>query len=275
MKMGKMYLILAIMAAFAMATTAQAGLVAHLDFNEGAGTTAADVTGNGHDGTLANVSWGSGVEGSAVYFDQAASVKGMVTISDPDDELSAGDLRSGGGWSVSLWTKLSDSDNTTSNPFANSNDLFYMEKAAGTDYSFLRVMSSGRVRFHYEVGDVRVYTDYASSEILVQPNEWTHIVVTLDGDAAVGSQLKFYINGADATVNGNINLASYSLALAGSVKSIGTSGSYPLGGGDFVDDLQIFNHTLSTAEVADLYSVPEPATLLLLSLGGVFLRRRG
>ena len=42
-----------------------------------------------------------------------------------------------------------------------------------------------------------------------------------------------------------------------------------------LDDIRIFDHTLDASEVEALYNVPEPATLLLLSVGGLLLRRRG
>ena len=36
------------------------GLVAHLTFAEGSGTTSADISGNGNDATLVGASWGAG-----------------------------------------------------------------------------------------------------------------------------------------------------------------------------------------------------------------------
>ena len=48
--------------------TKESGLVAYWDFNEGSGTTLADISGNGHDGSITNATWALGVEGNALYF---------------------------------------------------------------------------------------------------------------------------------------------------------------------------------------------------------------
>src|SRR5262245_1557264 len=59
---------------------AQTGLVAAYGFNEGAGATAADATGNAHTGTLNGASWTtSGRFGSALTFNGTSNT---VTIAD-------------------------------------------------------------------------------------------------------------------------------------------------------------------------------------------------
>jgi hypothetical protein len=40
-----------------------------------------------------------------------------------------------------------------------------------------------------------------------------------------------------------------------------------------IDEVRIYDRTLNASEIATL-SVPEPATILLLSLGGILLRRK-
>jgi hypothetical protein len=41
-----------------------------------------------------------------------------------------------------------------------------------------------------------------------------------------------------------------------------------------IDDVRIYDRALSGTEVADLYALPEPATLALLALGGLAMLRR-
>lgn len=253
----------------ASAAAAEASMIAHWNFDEGNGATCADVSGNGYDGTLSDpATWGPGVAGSAVTFDGTEEA-GKVTILDSQDDLSAGDLRSGGGWSFATWVKL--------DTRLTSQELLYCQTDA-ENYMFLRVMSSGRIRFHYEIGDVRLYSNYASSEpeFLVPTDEWTHVAVVLNADAAVGSQLKFYVNGVDATIGGAIDLASTSLALPGSVKTLGYSPSYHKFDGS-LDDARLYDHALSSAEIQTLVSIPEPGMLVLLALGAatLLLRRPG
>ena len=41
-----------------------------------------------------------------------------------------------------------------------------------------------------------------------------------------------------------------------------------------IDDVAVYNRALSAQEIYQIYSIPEPATLLLLGLGGLALRKR-
>jgi len=41
-----------------------------------------------------------------------------------------------------------------------------------------------------------------------------------------------------------------------------------------IDDVRIYNRALTTDEVIEVYSIPEPVTILLLTLGGIILRRK-
>ena len=91
MKTGEQWLGLAVVLVFAVAGTAQADLIAHWNFNEGTGTLAEDVTANSYDGTLENLTWVTGLDGTAVDFD-GLNDDSRVTIADPTDALSPGEL---------------------------------------------------------------------------------------------------------------------------------------------------------------------------------------
>lgn len=260
-----------LMAVFASASLAEASMIAHWNFDEGSGTTCADVTGNGHVGTLSDATWEPGVAGSAVTFDGTDN-DSKVAIADSSDQLSAGDLRSGGGWSFATWVRM--------NEISGSRSLIYSTTDA-QNFMFLRVMqitgtTSGRLRFHYEIADDRKFSDYSSSapDVLIQPGEWTHVAVVLNADAPIGSQLKFFVNGTDATANGDIDLASASLSLPASVKTLGYEPTYGEINGS-LDDARFYNHALTPAEIQTL--IPEPATLALLMMatGALLLRPRG
>ena len=63
-------------------------LVASYGFNEGAGTTAADVSGNGNTGTLASATWSTGKSGGGLLFN---GTNAWVTVND----VAALDLTTG------------------------------------------------------------------------------------------------------------------------------------------------------------------------------------
>ncbi|MGH9371568.1 MAG: hypothetical protein ACRD15_08570 [Vicinamibacterales bacterium] len=56
------------------ARPAAQGLVAAWAFDENAGTTAADATGGGHNGTVSNATWTAGRYGAALSFNGSSSI---------------------------------------------------------------------------------------------------------------------------------------------------------------------------------------------------------
>ncbi|MHC4518218.1 MAG: LamG-like jellyroll fold domain-containing protein, partial [Planctomycetota bacterium] len=81
-------------------------LAGHWDFDEGAGAVAADVSGNGHDGTIVNATWQAGQIGSALKFD------GMTAYADiPAAAWTTIDQQA----TVAVWMYVDSS--VTQNPF--------------------------------------------------------------------------------------------------------------------------------------------------------------
>ena len=78
------------------------GPIAKWLYNEGAGTTAADATGNGNTGTLvSNVAWtASGKAGAALTFGNTAATRGWVT------NINVGlNIGAQTNWTVSFWMR--------------------------------------------------------------------------------------------------------------------------------------------------------------------------
>lgn len=102
-------------------------------------------------------------------------------------------------------------------------------------------------------------------------NQWMHLAVTVSG-----SLTKHYVNGASVLTT----TASMGSAGTTSLKIGASGGCAPFGGA--IDDVSIFSHALTDAEIQTLYteqstaSVPEPSTLLLIGGGfaGLGLARR-
>lgn len=78
------------------ASPTHADLKARWMFDEGAGAVAADATGNGYNGALSNVGWVDGQLGDAVSFDGGGAIS-VITITDPTDAISPGNLSGGVG----------------------------------------------------------------------------------------------------------------------------------------------------------------------------------
>ena len=112
------------------------------------------------------------------------------------------------------------------------------------------------------------------SALAVAPNVWYHVVASYD---AVTHKAKMYINGSLA--NGGVFTLSQNLNLGNEIRIGGDPYNDNFMNG-MIDDVAIWNRTLSDGEVSQLFSengvvinnattnaVPEPSTLALSVLG--------
>jgi hypothetical protein len=214
-----------------IAGNALADLVAHWSFDDGSGTIAQDLSGNGNDGTLqGDPQWVAGKYGSALEFDG-------------DDFVDCGNqdvLNFGtGDWTITAWIKTTQTDRGTI--FANGGD------------------NSGGVRFTlatHEANDDRMTltTDDDSTKAqalggtVVIDGQWYHVAAMREG-----TTISVYVNGVlDGT---NTVPAGYDLSgtsqhnsLIGAMTSH-TDGSlikYYVG---VIDDERIYNHALTEVEI--------------------------
>ncbi len=233
-------MILAALAMAAPASAQSAGLVAAYSFDEGGGTTAADNSGTGNNGTLINgATWST-----TAKFGAAASFDGSNDRIDVPDSSSL-DLAS--GMTLEAWVR----------PTANSSyrtvllkevtgELAYALYAADSDHGG---RSSGWIR----IGNVSRFTDGTSALPL---NTYSHIAVTYNG-----SSLVFYVNGVatrSTAVTGNIQTSTMPLRIGGNT----IWGEYFQGQ---IDELRVYNRALSQNEIqADMVTpiggAPAPDT---------------
>ncbi len=206
-----------------IAGNALADLVAHWPLDEGSGTTAVDITGNGNDGTIGGTAnWAAGQIGLALDFD------GSSTYIDMDNQVVLGT------WSLAMWLKPRDI------PYTAADQDYYA--VMHTD-----AWGSGAMHLHLRQNTSLLNADFntgpdVTSTTVLQADEWYHAVVTVTDEGDGGSQL--YLNGvleAEAAGGGG-----------GDYLGPLNFGSWNNSGRNYhglMDDIRIYDHVLSEGEI--------------------------
>ena len=208
--------------AAAYAPTSASGLVAAYNFNAGAGTTLADASGRGNNGTISGATWTTGIFGGALAFNGTSS---WVTIANS----SALNLTS--GMTLEAWVKPTSlsSDWTTllmkEGGNAPSYGIYATDDAANPPAGF--VSTSGMYRSAQGTSSLPV-------------NQWSFLAATYDG-----SVLRLYVNGtlaASTSVSGAISASSGALRIGGN----SVWGEYFNG---VIDQVRIYSRPLNQGEI--------------------------
>ncbi len=215
---------------------AAADLLAWWTFNEGAGTTAADVSGNGHDGTLnGDATWAAGYLGGALQLDGSGDYV-MCGLLDIDTAVT-------GGMTVTVW----------------------INKPAGGDYK----MCSNRQADNAAGGGFTcsIYNDRMEMDICsatarnlnrdsdgptIPGDTWTHLAWVLD-DA--GDMFHEYHNGVlvDSSSEAvSVGLSTQNFRIGADSPSLGHYFS------GLIDDLRVYDHVLTEAELAGVMAGKAP-----------------
>ena len=206
-----------------------AGLVAAYSFDAGSGTTAADSSGKGNIGTLANTTWTTaGKFGGALTFNGTSS-----QVSIPDNTTL--DLTNGMTLSAWVYPSSAASSWRTVMLKENTGDLVYALYGS-SDTSVpqgMRVVSG--------------VTKSASGTAALPVNTWTNLAVTYDG-----ANLRMYVNGVQTgTVAATGSMANSTLPLRIGGNAIW--GEYFAGR---IDEVRVFNRALSATEVTTMMNTP-------------------
>ena len=209
------------------------GLVGYYPLDEGAGNTAFDMSGNGHDGTLHNgVTWISrGFKGSGVNVDGTANSR---------IELGAWNPAEGTGQlSLALWIRWAGGGGTYQG-LIGKRDTWPGE----TMFQF-QVRPENDGTFRLETGSNQIVSPNGALAPFVEA--WAHVATTFDG-----TMCRLYLNGEEVMSGG------FAFNTAGETANMGigcvTGGGAGYSGngevflGD-IDEVRIYNRALSEAEI--------------------------
>jgi len=211
---------------------ASAGLLAQWAFDDGAGTTAQDSSGNGHAGTLlGDPQWVTGVIGSGALSLDGSD--GLVEV-DHDESLSLTDALT-----ITTWVKLNDL----------STYYFLVCKApSGTardnypgNYEFRTESGTGDLQFGHQETEGEQYTFY-NSTTSITAGQWYHVAVAVTN----GGLVEFYVDGAAA--GSAPQSSNFGVLNEEPVRIGGRKDGYSFFNG-FLDDVCIYDKALSASQV--------------------------
>ncbi len=205
-----------------MAGNASADLMAHWRFNEAAGDTVEDSSGNGNTGTIENAQWVGGKDGAALQFDgQTARV---VVPDSPSLHSETGDI------TIAAWIKVA-SDPTT---WSNAGPMVFKQDA----YQWC-VNSNGALWFGIWGARLESIGTYDFSEHV---EEWHHATLTFVGATQTAS---IYVDG-ELNIEGTVSEAVDPTTNELYIGFKGDGGTYFDG---VIDDVRIYDHVLTVGEI--------------------------
>jgi len=207
--------------ALSLIGSVSADLVAHWSLDDGSGTIAHDMTGNGHDGTVGGTAnWVAGQSAGALDFD------GSSTYIDMDDEIVRGT------WSLAMWLKPRDIPYPSDYYAVMHTDAW----SAGTPHVHLRNTTS-----LWNI-DINSGPNISSTTVL-QENEWYHCAYSILHEGGANAA-KLYINSVLESEGEGGTVPSYFGPL--NFGAWNNSSRFYHG---LMDDIRVYDHVISEAEM--------------------------
>jgi hypothetical protein len=221
--------------------TLSLGLIAHWNFDEGAGTTVADRSGNRRDGTLTGGTWlNDGHFGSALHIGDGERI-----VVDPFPDATS-------SFSVSAWVRINAFTRVSPDDPERWGVIISTEEisAGGWELVLERHLTVPAANFAYWKGEgIGDYFGWTCE--CMDVGAWTHLVGVVDGDLRL---LSLFVDGQ---LRGSLPTTQGILPGTQAL----TMGQLPDGGRDLdgdVDEVTVWNRALVQAEVATLarYALP-------------------
>jgi len=211
-------------------TSLRTGLVGEWRFDEGYGTIAYDASDQENNGTITGATWtSSGKYGKALVFDGVNGTSGSRV----DSNLV---YKSNNAFTLSAWIK----------PKTTGSFKIIMGSYIGDNVDAgLILMSDNRFSFHEYSTESVDRNPVISPVDTIQLNQWQHVAATYDNGDII-----LYHNGIKVG-EGNYNLGgSNNHVIIGSAKS----NSLNRGFNGTIDEVRIYNRTLTQDEITSLYN---------------------
>ncbi len=203
------------------------GLVGYWKFDEGSGTTASDSSSYDNNGTLVNSpNWTTGKIGGALDFNGSNNYVSMGAVLDMPERT---------GITLAAWVRI--------DTFRNFATI--IEKLVDNGNYRFQVNGDGTISFGLR-NTANTYQEVVTTATLTT-GQWYHIIATFD-DNTTG---KIYINGSLSKTKTDFSIIRGATASALKVGYNGNNNVYFDG---TIDEVRIYNRTLSASEVTELYN---------------------
>ena len=217
-----------------------ADLVGHWKLDDGSGTVAADSSGNGNDGTITNAEWTEGMFGGALNFDAVGQIdvptESWATI---DKQLT-----------VAFWIY----GDPALQPMNQTNIAAFQDPSNNDARLFSCHVPWGNGTVYFDSGGTSTSGGYDRISKAATPEEfsgqWNHWTFTKDADAG---EMKIYLN--SVLWHSGTGMNRPMAGVTGFTISGRPDHTQPYGG--LMDDVRLYNHVLSPAEIKKLSALPK------------------
>jgi glucose/arabinose dehydrogenase len=220
------------------------GLVGAWSFDETAGTTASDASGNGNTGAISGATRGTGRYGGALSFD---GVNDWVTVND----TNALDLTT--GMTLEAWVRPAN--------VSYWRTVVIKEQPSQLVYALYASTDNGRPSGHvYTTGDIALLGPAA-----LPVNTWSHLAMTWDGLTT-----RIYVNGSQVASSALTGTAVTST----SPLRIGGNAVWAEWFNGLIDEVRVYNRALTASQIASDRDTPIGGGGALLSTRQVTANRK-